>query len=74
MGFCEFEDKAKFVSMKLLPLVSAATAGQVVGLEFDYRDGEETVTATYKDHTRQEIDVTGDTLLTLAEDVLRAVA
>ncbi|WP_298021125.1 hypothetical protein [uncultured Dysosmobacter sp.] len=73
MGFCEFEDKAKFISARLLPLTAAATEGDVAGLDFEYRDGSETVTITYKDGTRQEVDVTGDTLLMLAQDVLGAV-
>lgn len=72
MGFCEFEDKAKFVTHKLLPLIIAANCG-VIGLDFKYEDSSETVTAIYEDGTLQDIDVTGDTMVMLAHDVLENI-
>lgn len=72
MGFCEFEDKAKFVSNKLLPLVTAAEKN-IRSLTFEYRDGCETVIAVYKGGKTQEIDVTGDSLTSLTLDVLNAL-
>lgn len=72
MGFCEFEDKAKFVTHKLLPMIIAANCG-IVGLEFKYEDGNETITAVYEDGTLQDIDVTGDSLAMMALDVLENI-
>lgn len=74
MRNCEFEAKAKFVCLKLLPTISAATRGSVVKAVYESCGDDETVVIEYSHGGLQRIDVTGDSLLSLTKNVLEAVS
>lgn len=74
MSHLEFNVKAKFVYTKLLPLVQEACMSDVDSLCYEVIDDEETVVVHYANGGKVRVDVTADSLVALAMDVLRKVS
>lgn len=74
MSQLEFNVKAKFVYTKLLPLVKEASRSDVDSLCFETSDDTETVVIHYANGGKVHVDVTADSLVALAMDVLRKVS
>ena len=74
MSQLEFNVKAKFVYTKLLPLVQEASRSDVDGLCYEATDDTETVVIHYAGGGTVLVDVTADSLVALAMDVLRKVS
>lgn len=74
MSHLEFNLKAKFVYTKLLPLVQEACRSDVDSLCYEVTDDEETVVVHYANGGKVHVDVTADSLVALAMDVLRKVS
>lgn len=74
MSQLEFNVKAKFVYTKLLPLVQEASRDNVESVSYEGRDDEETVVIHYAGGGTVHVDVTADSLVALAMDVLRKVS
>ena len=74
MSQLEFNVKAKFVYTKLLPLVKEASRDLVEGMNYEARDDEETLVLLLTKNRSIRMDVTADSLVALAMDVLRKVS
>ena len=74
MSQLEFNVKAKFVYTKLLPLVREASRSDVDSLRYEATDDAETVVIHYANGGTVQVDVTADSLVALAMDVLRKVS
>lgn len=74
MSQLEFNVKAKFVYTKLLPLLREATRDMVDSVSYEGREDEETVIVHFANGDRLSVDVTADSLVALAMDVLRKVS
>ena len=74
MSQLEFNVKAKFVYTKLLPLLREATRDMVDSVNYEAREDEETVVIHYAGGGTVHVDVTADSLVALAMDVLRKVS
>ena len=74
MSQLEFNVKAKFVYTKLLPLLQAASRDNVESVSYEGREDEETVVIHFENGSCLSVDVTADSLLSLAKDVLEAVS
>ena len=74
MSQLEFNVKAKFVYTKLLPLLREATRDMVDSVSYEGRENEETVIVHFANGARLSVDVTADSLVALAMDVLRKVS
>ena len=74
MSQLEFNVKAKFVYTKLLPLLQAASRDNVESINYEGREDEETVIVHFANGARLSVDVTADSLVALAMDVLRKVS
>ena len=74
MSQLEINVKAKFVYTKLLPLVQEASREGVDSLCYEASDDAETVVVHYANGGTVQVDVTADSLVALAMDVLRKVS
>lgn len=74
MSHLEFNIKAKFVYTKLLPLLQEASRDNVESVSYEGREDEETVVINFENGAHISVDVTADSLLSLAKDVLEAVS
>ena len=74
MSQLEFNVKAKFVYTKLMPLVQEACRSDVDSLSYEASDDAETVVIHYANGGKVHVDVTADSLVALAMDVLRKVS
>ena len=74
MSQLEFNVKAKFVYTKLLPLLQEASRDNVESVSYEGREDEETVVINFENGAHISVDVTADSLLSLAKDVLEAVS
>lgn len=74
MSQLEFNIKAKFVYTKLLPLLQEASRDNVESVSYEGREDEETVVINFENGAHISVDVTADSLLSLAKDVLEAVS
>lgn len=74
MSNMEFNTRAKFVYINLLKLVQVATGGRVESFGYDVSDDGEVISVRYADGCIQTVDVTGDSLLDMARDVLGVVS
>ena len=74
MSHLEFNIKAKFVYTKLLPLLQEASRDNVESVSYEGREDEETVVINFENGAHISVDVTADSLLSLAKDVLVAVS
>ena len=70
MSHLEYNVKAKFVYTKLLPLVREATRSAVESVNYEVLEDDETVVLHCTDGAQLSVNVTGDSLLELAGDVL----
>ena len=73
MSHLEFNIKAKFVYTKLLPLVQEACRSAVDSLSYETSDLLETVGVHFANGDLIQVDVTEDSLVDLAINVLEAV-
>lgn len=73
MSNMEFNVRAKFIYTNLLSLVQVATGGRVESFGYSVCDDGEEVQVRYVDGCIQTVDVTGNSLLDIARDVLREV-
>ena len=74
MSQLEFNVKAKFVYTKLLTLLREATRDMVDSVSYEASDDAETVVIHYAGGGTVHVDVTADSLVALAMDVLRKVS
>ena len=65
--------KKRFVEFYLAAMLKAATGGKVTGLVYDDSGTLELVRVFQGDTDRQKVNVTGDSLLATAADVIQAV-
>lgn len=69
----EYESKRVFVAGHLAPFISRVTHGEVVNCKYDVRDGCEIVTVEYRNGYTKLVDVSMDSQIAMARDVLRAI-
>ena len=74
MSQMEFNIKARFVYTKLLPLVQEACRADVDSLSYAASDESEAVLVHYVNGGLTRVDVTADSLVSMAMDVLRKVS
>lgn len=73
MSHLEFNIKAKFVYTKLLPLLREATRDMVDSVNYEAREDEETVVVHFNNGSETMVDVTANGLLSLTQNVVKAV-
>ena len=73
MSQLEFNIKAKFVYTKLLPLLREATRDMVDSVNYAARENEKSVVVHITDGSETMVDVTANGLLSLTQNVVKAV-
>jgi len=74
MSMTEFENKAKFVQLRLLPMIQAIDP-TIIGAQYGRCEDAENVDVFYRNKDRSShVNVTGDGLWSIAKDVLEAIA
>lgn len=69
----ERESKRVFVAGHLAPFISRVTHGEVANCRYDVRDGREIIAVEYSNGHTQLVDVSMDSQIAMAKDVLRAI-
>lgn len=70
--FAEFEQKARFVWLRLFPMLMEATGGDVQSAAYERCEDAETVVVEFADGHSQRVGV-GGSLMDIARDVMEAV-
>lgn len=70
MNGMNFNERARFVYTRLLPLLQTATGGDVEGLTYEACGDDEDVVLFFADGTRKRVCVAGNNLLALTDEVL----
>lgn len=70
MNRLNFNERARFVYTKLLPLLQTATGGAVEGLTYEACGDDEDIVILHADGSTQRVCVSGNNLLDLTDEVL----